>query len=199
MPKFSKPFCTLGLALCVFAAGCEATPAVNKDRKTTFLDSNDMVTMTNQMARSIIADPRVQSAAASGGPLKIVIKPVTNLTNEIIPAGQGELFVARLQGLLAKEQALSDRFQWVINRTDYEKLRAEEIPESQLGPSETRITPEYALWAEFHSVTDAKKNTRNDLYLCTYKLTKISSGLEGATIWTGEYQTSKTIKRSMLD
>jgi hypothetical protein len=165
--RVSSVFCVLSFAFCIFAAsGCETAPAVNKDAKTTFLDSNDMVTMTNQMARSIIADPRVQAAAASGA-LKIVIKPVTNHTNEIIPPGTGELFVARLQGLLSKEK--------------------------------TRIVPEYALWAEFHSVTDAKKNTRNDVYLCHYKLTKISNGLEGATIWLGEYQTSKTIKRSMLD
>jgi hypothetical protein len=180
----------------MFATGCE-TSAINRDSKTTFLDSNDMLTMTNRMAQSIVADARVQ-AAWTAGPLKIVIMPVVNQTNEIIPAGQGELFVARLQGLLAQQPALKDKFVWILNRADYERLRATEFG-PQLGPSEAEIQPEYALWAEFHAATDAKKNKRSDLYLCQYKLTKIAGDQTRATIWVGEYQTSKSMKRSLLD
>jgi len=180
-----------------FAPGCETT-AVNKDSRTTFLDADDMVAMTNQMAREIVADPRVQAAWANG-PLKIVIKPVDNQTNEIMPRGESELFVARLQGLLAKQQSLSDRFVWVINRSDYAKLRAEEIPEERLGASEERIIPEYALWATFYSATEARKKSRSDIYVCHYKLTKISGGVEGATIWLGQHDVSKSIKRNLLD
>jgi hypothetical protein len=195
MRKRSGVLCTLSLLL--LAAGCQST-AINTESKSTFLNSDDMERMTNQMATSIIGDPRI-TAAAANGPLTIVIKPVDNLTNEIIPDNRAELFVARLQGLLASRPELSNRFIWVINRSDYEKLRHEEVPAEKLGPSEERIQPAYALWAEFHSATDAKKNSRSDMYLCQYKLTRISGGNEGTILWTGQYETSKAIKRSFLD
>ena len=197
MNKQNGLFCVLGLAVCVLGAGCETT-AVNRDAKTTQLDSYDMVAMTNQMAESIIADSRIHAAWAVG-PLKIVIKPVTNLTNDIIPDNQAEIFVARLQGLLAKQPQLADRFVWCINRSDYEKLRAEEIPDAKLGPSEDRIIPEYALYAEFHADTRVTRSTRSYTYLCVYKLTRISGGTDGAILWEGSYETSKAIKKGFLD
>jgi hypothetical protein len=187
----------LSAALCLLAAACNTT-AVNKDAKTTQLDSYDMVTMTNQMADSINSDPRIHAALAAGQ-LKVVIKPVENLTNDIITGDQCQLFVARLQSLLATQPGLRERFVWCINRADYEKLRKEEIPEAKLGPSEDRIVPEYALYAEFHADTRVTRNTRSDTYLCVYKLTRISNGGEGAILWSGEYQTSKAVKRGFLD
>lgn len=188
----------LAAMLClVCLAGCETT-AVNKDRQTTFLDADDMVAMTNKMAQSIIADPRIQAATAAG-PMRIVIRPVDNYTNGIIPGNEAQLFVARLQGLLASRPELSGRFVWCVNRIDYEKLRREEIPESKIGPSEDRILPEYQLYAEFHSDTNVTRKTRSDIYLCQYKLTKISGGGEGMIFWNGQYETSKAIKKGFLD
>jgi hypothetical protein len=154
--------------------------------------------MTNQMAQSITSDPEVMRAAQAG-PLKIVIKPVQNQTNEIIRDNRKELFVARLQGLLAAQPALKDRFVWVLNREDYDKLRAEEIPESQLGPVETRVQPEYALWATFLADTNVTRNQRGDTYLCQYKLTKLSGNEAGVQLWIGQYETSKHIKKGLLD
>jgi hypothetical protein len=185
------------LAICVLGAACNST-AVNKDASSTLLNSDDMVAMTNKMAQSIISDARVHAAWAIG-PLKIVIKPATNLTNDIIPDTHLELFVARLQGLLASQQSLADRFVWCINRSDYQKLRAQEIPEAKLGLSEDRIQPEYALYAEFHSDTQVTRRTRSDTYLCVYKLTRISGGSEGAVLWEGTYETSKNVNKGFLD
>ena len=197
--RVNRAFGVLSLALCVFAAApaCENT-AVNKDRNTTFLNSNDMESMTNKMAQSIIADPRIQNAAAAG-PLKIVIRPVDNLTNEILPGNEAELFVARLQGLLASRPELAGRFIWCVNRSDYAKLRAEEIPPEKIGLSEDRVQPEYELYAEFRSATEVTSKRRSDTYLCHYKLTKISGGAEGIVLWLGEYETSKSIKKGFLD
>ena len=181
----------------VFAGGCQ-TDAVNRDAKTTFLTSDDMVIMTNQMAESIIADPFIQQEEAKG-PLKIVIKPVINETNEIITDNRKELFVWRLQGLLAKNQSLRDRFVWVLNRDDYLKLRNEEIPEAKLGPDETRILPDYALYAHFITDTRVTNKGRADVYLCQYQLTRISGDGTGVILWTGQYETSKVIKKQFLD
>ncbi len=190
----------LALATLAFALSACNNPAVNKDRTTTFLDSNDMETMTNQMAQSIIADPRIQNAvAAAGGPLKIVIRPVDNLTNEIIPGNEAELFVARLQGLLASRPELANRFVWCVNRSDYAKLRAEEIPESKIGLSEDRVQPEYELYAVFRAATNVTRKQRSDVYLCSYKLTKIAGNNTGLELWSGDYPTSKSIKKGFLD
>jgi len=183
-------------AVCIPAA-CN-NPAVNKDRKDVFLDANDMETMTNQMAKSIIDDPRIQRAAAQG-PLKIVIRPVENLTNEIIPGNECELFVARLQGLLASRPELAGRFVWCVNRADYEKLLREEIPESKIGPSESVVQPEYALYAQFLASTKVSQKSRSDIYLCWYKLTKIGNEDTNLILWSGQYQTSKAIKKGFLD
>ena len=179
------------------AGGCQSD-AVNRDAKTTFLTSDDMITMTNQMAQSIIADTFIQQEEAKG-PLKIVIKPVINETNEIITDNRKELFVWRLQGLLAQNQSLRDRFVWVLNRDDYLKLRSEEIPEAKMGPDETRIQPEYALYAHFISDTRVNSKGRADVYLCQYQLTRIRGEGTGVILWTGQYETSKVIKKQFLD
>lgn len=192
-----NPLRAAAAALFCAVAACSG-PAVNQDAKTTFLNADDMQTMTNQMAQSITSDPAVMQAAQSG-PLKIVIKPVQNQTNEIIRDNRKELFVARLQSLLAAQPALKDRFVWVLNREDYDKLRAEEIPESQLGPVETRVQPEYALWATFLADTNVTRNQRGDTYLCQYKLTKLSGNEAGVQLWIGQYETSKHIKKGLLD
>ncbi len=187
-----RAFCVLCFAFCVFLCGC-SSEAISKDRKTTFLTSDDMQAMTDKMASSIMADPYIQQETAKG-PMKIVIKPVENQTNEIIRDNRKELFVHRLQGLLATQPALRDKFTWVVNRSDYEKLRAEEIPD--VGPSEDRIQPEYALWATFLADTQATSKGRSDIYLCQYKLTNLQTGVQ---LWTGQYETSKQIKKGMLD
>lgn len=176
-------------------AACKTDNAVSGGAKTTFLDSDDMVKMTDDMARSMSTDPQIIQAAQAG-PLVIVIKPVSNQTNEIIRDNRKELFVARLQGLLASRTDLQNRFVWVINKADYDKLRTEEFPANKLGQSEDRVPPQYALWAEFYADTNITNSRRSDMYLCQYKLTNL---VTGATLWTGKYETAKHQKKDFLD
>ncbi len=179
-----------------FVAGCQSS-AINRNAHSTFLTSDDLVKMTDQMAQSIIADPQIAQRAAAG-PLRIVIKPVINQTDEIITQNRKELFVWRLQGLLAGNASLRDRFIWCLNRDDYEKLKNEEIPEEKLGPTEERIQPEYALYAKFITDTRATNQGRSDTYLCEYDLTRID-GPAGEILWSGFYETHKKIKKEFLD
>ncbi len=196
-PHALRRFTTAAILTPLFLQGC-AKDAINRDAKTTFLTSDDMIAMTNQMAKSITSDPYLAQQMAAA-PLKIVIKPVINETSEIIRDNRRELFVARLQGLLAQSPALSGRIIWIVNRDDYEKLRQEEIPESTLGPSEDRIQPEYALYAKFLTNTNATRNAQSDDYLCQYYITRISGQNTSEQIWTGQYETSKHIKKEFLD
>jgi hypothetical protein len=150
------------------------------------------------MAQSIMSNQLVQEEMARGA-LRIVVKPVSNETSEIITDNRKEMFVHRLQGLLSQNEALRSRFTWCVNRDDYQKLRAEEIPESELGPTEDRIQPDYALYARFLSDTNATTKARSDMYLCQYQLTRISGAGTGEILWTGQYITSKQVKKGFLD
>src|SRR5258705_10317742 len=98
---------TLALA----AGGCSVSSAVSSGHNTA-LDSVDLVSMTDLMARSIAGESRVQEAYARRGPLSIVVQPVeNNLTGEILPAGQAEAFVARVRYLLSKHDP--QKYVWV--------------------------------------------------------------------------------------
>lgn len=186
------------LALPVLLAGC-TTEAINKDAKTTFLDSNDLVTMTDKMAHSIVADPQVAAVIAQK-PMIIVMKPIVNETNEIIRKGEKELYVHRVRVQLSGHPMLRDKFVFVLNRADYEKLRTEEgLNPGELGPDVQRVQPEYALTGTFYVNTNVSTNKRSDTYLCTFRLFKLSGDATGVQLWEDTYETSKHIKKEFLD
>src|SRR4051794_41138558 len=98
MPKVAASLVLLGL---MSLASCNET-AINKDSRNSFLDANDLVTMTDDMARSITSDPDVAAIIAQK-PMLIVMKPIENQTNEIIRSGQKELYVHRVRVLLSSK------------------------------------------------------------------------------------------------
>jgi PBP1b-binding outer membrane lipoprotein LpoB len=188
-----------GAVIAGMLAGCASESAINKDARTTFLTSTDLVTMTDDMARSITSDPQVQAVIAHK-PMIIVMKPIENDTNEIIRPGEKELYVHRVRVLLSSKPALRDKFVFVLNRADYEKLQREEgLNPGELGTPEDRVQPEYALWGTFYANTNADSRRRSDTYLCTYRLTKISGEHAGEILWEGKYETAKHIKKDLLD
>ncbi len=174
-------------------SGCSVSSAVSHGHNTA-LDSVDLVSMTELMARSIAAERRVAEAYAKSGPLKIVVQPVENhLTGEILPAGQAEAFVDRLRFLLRRhEPAKSDS---VMNRDNYYRMRQREM-DVDLGPEPGRVQPEYSLVARFHSLADESSKQRTAAYLCVYQLTSIR---DGSVIWTDRYEVKKTAVKGMFD
>jgi PBP1b-binding outer membrane lipoprotein LpoB len=192
MPPTARRLFLLPLLL---LAGCNQD-AINKDAKTTFLNSNDLVTMTDKMAHSIVGDPDV-SRAISQKPMLIVMKPISNETNEIIRKGEKELYVHRVRVQLSGHPALRDKFVFVLNKEDYEKLRSEEgLNPNELGLDDTRVQPEYALTGTFFVNTNVSTQRRSDTYLCTFRLTNLATGVQ---LWEGSYETSKQIKKEFLD
>jgi hypothetical protein len=160
----------------------------------TALDSVDLVSMTDLMARSLAAEPRVNEAYAKRGALNVVVQRVeNNLTGEILPAGQAEVFVARVRYLLSKHEP--QKFTWVMNRDSYYRLRGKEL-DVDLGPAPERIQPEYALVARFSSLADEDLRRRSAAYLCVYQLTSIK---DGTVLWTDKYEVKKTAVKGMLD
>ena len=189
------------LALCVscFSLSACESDAVNKDSHNSFLTAGDLTTMTDQMAQSIIADPYVQQATAQK-PMIIVMQPIVNETNEIIRGNSKELYVHAVRVKLSTNPVLRTRFVFVLNKADYDKLRAEEhLDEAALGATEERVKPEYALTGHFYADTKASSNRRSDLYLCTFKLTHLSGPETAVILWEGSYETKKSVKKDFLD
>jgi PBP1b-binding outer membrane lipoprotein LpoB len=148
------------------------------------------------MAHSIVADSQVAAVIAQK-PMIIVMKPIINETNEIIRKGEKELYVHRVRVQLSGHPMLRDKFVFVLNKEDYEKLRTEEaINPGELGAPETRVQPEYALTGTFYVNTNVSTQRRSDTYLCTFRLTNLATGVQ---LWEGKYETSKHIKKEFLD
>ena len=177
----------------VAAPGCGSNTAVSHGRNTA-LDHVDLTTMTDQMARSLAAEPRVrQELQRRNGPMVVVVQPVENrLTGEILPAGQAELFTARVRMLLAGQ---TKDFTWVMNRDAFYRLQRSER-DLDLGIEPGRVQPEYALTARFSSLTDESSKRRTAYYLCQYFLTDIQSG---TLVWSDKYEVKKTVVKGFLD
>jgi PBP1b-binding outer membrane lipoprotein LpoB len=181
------------IALELVLSGCSVSSAVSSGHNTA-LDSVDLVTMTDQMARSLVAEPRVSEAYAKGGSLNVVCQPVeNNLTGEILPTGQAEVFVARVRYQLSKHEP--QKFTWVMNRDAFYRLRNKEL-DVDLGPAPERVQPAYALVARFSSLADENSKRRSAAYLCVYQLTSIR---DGSVLWTDKYEVKKTAVKGMLD
>jgi hypothetical protein len=190
------------LLLPVALAACKSAPAVNPESRNTFLTSNDLQVMTDQMARKLAGDPRV-AALTMNGPITIVLKEVSNETNEIIPEDAKWVFINRVSLLLAREPELASRFRFVLNRKYYNALAAKEGLRRELAPPEDdgRLKPDYVLTGTFTAITDSNKKSRSDYYLCTFELFRISptGGKAGEIIWQDGYETRKAIKNGFLD
>jgi hypothetical protein len=180
----------LGLAQ---LTGCAS--AVSQGSNTA-LDSVDLQNMTDQMARGIAGAPQVREVLQQSGKLTVVVQPVENrLTGEVLPAGQAELFTARVRTLLS--QHAPETFTWLMNRDAFYRLQGRERDlDINLGPEPGRLQPEYALTARFTSLTDESSQRRTAAYLCVYSLTSIKSG---ATLWTDKYEVKKTVVKGFLD
>lgn len=178
--------------LAVIVCGC--TSAVQSGHNT-LLDSVDLVQMTDRMARSIVADKRVQQAIRKDGALRIVVQPVENrMTAEVLPRGQAEAFTARVRALLSAHEP--GQFTWVLNRDEFYDLRHKELEGVSLGPSPDAINPQYALTAVFSSLSDESSQRRTDFYVCSYELSDLQNR---NVIWSDSYKVKKTAVKGFLD
>lgn len=182
----------LFLVSCLFPA-CQSAL---KTGQSTALSGVDLVSMTDQMAQAIGADPEVNAAIASSGPLKIVVMPVVNnLRAEVIPRGPATAFTGRVRVLLAKHAP--DRFTWIMNRDAFYDLRARELELGiHPGPTPDAVNPDYALTATFSSLGDETRTRRSQFYVCAFELTNLQTR---AVLWAGAYEVKKEAVKGFLD
>ena len=176
-------------------AGCGG-PALNPNMRNTFLNTHDLVAMTDKMASALASDP-VIARLTSHGPLTIVLTPLKNETDQIIPRSQGDIFLHRVRALLTAHQFLRREFIFVLNRATYQRLAAaQQSGSSRLGPDVNRLQSLYALQATFYSDNKVSPQYRSAYYLCTFYLTNIHTG---RMIWEGTYETKKAVQSGFLD
>jgi len=183
----------LPLIVCLSATLAGCTSATQSGHNT-LLDSSDLVQMTDRMARSILADPRVERQISEKGKLRVVVEPVDNrLTAEVLPPGEAEAFTARVRALLS--QHAPDKFTWVLNKAEFYHLRGQEL-DVPLGPAPEAINPEYALTAIFSSLSDESSTARTDFYLCRYELSNLQTR---TLLWSESYKVKKQAVKGFLD
>ena len=81
-----------GISLSVLG-GC-ATDAINPHARNTFINSHDLIVMTDRMAADI-ASSSVLARLTARKPMVIALTPLVNETNSIITRGQGDAFLHR--------------------------------------------------------------------------------------------------------
>lgn len=176
-------------------AGCGQS-ALNPNMQNTFLDSHDLVVMTDKMAAAIASDPVIAQITLHR-PMTIVLTALKNKTDQIIPRNEGDIFLHRLRALLTAHQSLRRRFIFVLNMATYQRLAAQQqTPSLQLGPNASRLQPGYALQATFYSDNKVAPEYRSAYYLCTFFLTDIHTG---QIVWEGSYETKKAVHSGFLD
>jgi Peptidoglycan-synthase activator LpoB len=174
-------------------AGCANDTAVAHGQNTA-LNGVDLVAMTDDMARKIMASPAVQAALAKEGKLRVVVEPVeNNMTAEILPSGPAQAFTGRLRVLLSQHNP--NDFIWIMNRDAWEYLRQSELAIDP-GPPPDAIQPQYALTARFSSLTKESAERRSSYYLCQYELTDLDHRY---VLWTDKYEVKKTAVKQFLD
>jgi hypothetical protein len=179
-----------GLLLC---CGCANDTAVAHGYNTA-LNSDDLVAMTDDMSRKIMASPVVQAALAQEGKLRVVVEPVeNNMTAEVLPSGPAQAFTGRLRVLLAEHNP--NDFTWVMNRDAWHFLRSKELAIDP-GPPPDAIQPRYALTARFSSLTKEDAQRRSSYYLCQYDLTDINHRY---ILWSDKYEVKKKAVKEFLD
>jgi hypothetical protein len=184
------------LCLLALVGGCGS--AVGTGRST-LIEGDDLLRITDNMAMKIAGSEAVQQAIAREGALKVVVLPAENrMRAEVLPTGVRDAFTARVRSLLARHAR--DQFVWVMNRDEFYRMRRRELqPQAEaidLGPPPQSIQPRYALSATFYSMSNETSEQRSTTYLVVFELSDLD---RRTTLWTDKYEMKKSAVKGFLD
>jgi len=172
-------------------AGCGGAPKV----RTTFLNSVDLVSMTDRMAESFALDDVISARNATEDPWVISINRVSNHTNQIIPERERWLYMARLRSRLAQSEIAKERsLIWVVPPDRWMAV-ADELSDPH-EPAELRMTPTHQLTADFYTLTNSTGQGRSDAYLCSFQLFQLQTG---AIVWEDAWEVKHWAKGRTYD
>jgi PBP1b-binding outer membrane lipoprotein LpoB len=176
---------------CAVASGC-APPST----RTSFLNSVDLVDMTEQMSRSFARSPAIADRGPRTMPRWIIsMSPVVNKTNQIISENQKWLYLGRLRMALTQSR-LSDQHNlaWIVPPEHWAYIAKE------LGfygePPELRTPPTHLLTAEFSALTNTSGQGRSDAYLCSYQLVDLATG---GMVWEDAWEVKRAVIGTTYD
>lgn len=183
------PAAFLCLGAMLLLTGCGGGPKA----KTTFLNSVDLVAMTDHMAESFAADPSLNKRTSQSPPWVISIDRVHNLTNQIMPEREKWLYIARLRAQLQQSEIVRDRNMiWIIPPERWPMVQ-EELGDA---PPELRRTPTHEMTAEFGALTNTSGKGRSDAYLCEYQLMALG---DGAIVWSDKWEVKRAATGKTYD
>jgi hypothetical protein len=168
---------------------CNNAPKV----RTTFLNSVDLVEMTDRMAASFAQDEVIGQRTPQSPPWIVSIDRIHNFTNQIIPERQKWLYIARLRGVLAQSDIAWQRnITWIVPPEQWARLQ-EELGDA---PPELRRTPTHTLTGQFDALTNTSGQGRSDTYLCSYFMFDLNSGVE---IWHDKWEVKRAVSGKTYD
>lgn len=171
------------IALSAFLVSCGPPP----EARTTFLQSVDLIDMTDEMAQRFAADPAISSRMPDDDAWVISIDRMVNRTNQIIPDGEKWLYLNRLRALLAQSNIAQEKsLLWVIPPERWSIVRSEH-PEAE-EPYGLRLPPTHLLTATFLALTNTSAAGRTDTYHCGYELIELGSG---SIVWEGSWEVKR--------
>lgn len=181
-----------GLALLLMAlTACTSPPRA----RTTFLNSADLVNMTDRMAESFTRDEVIGRRTSEDDPWVISIYRVVNHTNQIMPERERWMYIGRLRALLAQTDVAQQRsLIWVVPPERWPMI-AEEMG-TQQEPFGLRMNPTHQLTAEFHTLTHTSAAGRSDAYVCSFQLIDLRSG---AITWEDSWEVKRAVSGLTFD
>lgn len=182
------------LTMCAIAlAGCGGAPKV----KTPFLQSVDLVEMTDRMAESFAASEVIALRASDLQPWVISVYRVINHTNQLIPEREKWLYIGRLRAMLgrtdvSKQHALI----WIVPPERWPQIAEAMNADVEHEPLNMRMTPTHVLTAQFNALTNTSAQGRSDAYLCAFELLELSNG---KIVWTDSWEVKRAVSGLTYD
>lgn len=188
--KSAGPSLTLWCACAV--TGCSA-PRVN----TPFLQSVDLVEMTDRMAESFAGSEVIASRPPDASPWVISIYRVVNHTNQIIPEREKWLYIGRLRAMLgrtdiSKQHALI----WIVPPERWPQIAEAMNADVEAEPANMRMRPTHLLTAEFSALTNTSAAGRTDAYVCEYELLDLETS---KIVWTDFWEVKRAVSGLTYD
>jgi hypothetical protein len=178
--------CSLALLSCA----CASDPPV---ARTTFLDSVDLIEMTDRMAQSFSLDEDIAGRDGDSESWVVSMNRIENHTNQIIPEREKWLYVARLRALLDRSTLSRERnLTWIIPPGRWAMLQDELGP----APATLRLQPTHQLTGEFTALTNTSGQGRSDSYLAEYHLFSLD---DGRMIWSDHWEAKRTVSGRTYD
>jgi hypothetical protein len=177
-------------------SGCGSAPKA----QTTFLNSVDLVDMTDRMAESFAHTPAIANRTPQSPPMVISMYRVQNHTNQIIPDREKWLYLARLRASLAQSSISKERnLVWIIPPERWPMVARELNVSAE--PYGLRMNPTDLLTAEFYALTNTSGKGRSDAYFCSYQLLELTDAQasSGRIIWEDKWEVKRAITGKTYD